>query len=39
MIEGDSFGEVSEYRKSFFAEVIDKAKEVGLCISIFSMWG
>ena len=37
MTEGDSFEEVNEYRKSFFADVIDKAKKVGLCVSLFSM--
>jgi hypothetical protein len=29
MTAGDRFKEVNEYRKSFFADVIDKAKKVG----------
>ena len=30
MTEGGSFNEASEYRKLFFAEVIDQAEKVGL---------
>jgi len=37
MTAGDSFEEVNDYRKSFFEEVIDKAKEVGHCLFLFSM--
>jgi len=37
MTAGGSFKEVNKHRKSFFAEVINKTKEVGFCILFFNM--
>jgi len=37
MTQGDSFEEVNEYRKLFFAEVVGMAKKVGLCLFLFAM--